>query len=217
MRAIADLIVIGFFWLLRPGEYCATTEGRPFTAHDVQMCINSTVLNLQTCSEADLFAATKVSLVFVTQKNGERNEIITHGRNTICGDICPCRAIARRILHLRNHNALPDAQLCRFYCGPTFGYIHPQAVTDALRAALTSLGPAVVGIKPKEIESRSLRAGGACAMQNGGIPAVEIKNIGRWHSDVMLRYLHNAANPRNETFASRMYEAGFFQFPTTTH
>ena len=52
----------------------------------------------------DLFAETMVMLLFTTQKNDVKGEVVGLDSS---GDplLCPQDALARRIIHLRKHNA----------------------------------------------------------------------------------------------------------------
>jgi hypothetical protein len=87
--AIADMICIAFFFLLRPGEYTGTTlDDTPFRLEDVSAYVRDRKLDLFLCSEAELVAATSVSYTFTTQKNGTRDEKIAQSRsdNSLC---CP--------------------------------------------------------------------------------------------------------------------------------
>jgi hypothetical protein len=68
-HAIADMIIIAFFFLLRPGEYCLSkTDSDPFLLADVQFWIGHQRLNTMTATPAQLLQATFASLTFTTQK-----------------------------------------------------------------------------------------------------------------------------------------------------
>jgi hypothetical protein len=80
--AIADMICITFFFLLRLGEYTGTTsDDTPFCLEDVSAYVRDKKLNMLLCSEAELDAATLVYYTFTTQKNGTRDEKIVQGRS----------------------------------------------------------------------------------------------------------------------------------------
>ncbi len=94
LRAIADMIIIAFFYLLRPGEYTA-----PFTLGNVQIFIDpvaSISLLLMPQSQRRNSFVPHLPLSFTTQKNGVPGEVFC----------CPTLAIAWRVLHLRAHGAL---------------------------------------------------------------------------------------------------------------
>jgi hypothetical protein len=74
---IADMIVIAFFFLLRPGEYTdSTSDLSPFCFKDVQLFIGEQHLNLTTATRASINTATFTTLTFTDQKNGVRGEVI---------------------------------------------------------------------------------------------------------------------------------------------
>jgi hypothetical protein len=76
--AVADMIAIAFFFLLRPGEYTGTnsTESAPFRLCDTQLFHGPVRLDLSTASDAALLGATFATLTFTTQKNGIRGEVV---------------------------------------------------------------------------------------------------------------------------------------------
>ena len=114
-NAIADMIVIAFFFLLRPGEYTASpSDTQPFDFQSVQLFLGPTRLNIDTATDAQLNCATFASLTFDNQKNGVRGEVIGLG---LSGDptLCPVKAITRRIIHLRQHRASPTNPLSMLF------------------------------------------------------------------------------------------------------
>jgi hypothetical protein len=70
--AKADMTILAFFFLLRPGEYtCGSSDTVPFRFQDVQLFIGPTrLLDLVTASIASLRQATFGTLTFTNQKNG---------------------------------------------------------------------------------------------------------------------------------------------------
>ena len=93
IKAIADMIIIAFFFLLRPVEY-TDNEENPFRLEDVQLFIGQNRLNLLSATDAQLLQTRFASLTFTDQKNGVRGEVIGHARS---GDpfLCPVKAIVR--------------------------------------------------------------------------------------------------------------------------
>ena len=215
MTAIVDMAVIAFFFLLRPGEYTGHTADRattPFTMGDVQMFIGSRRLDLLLAPPAELAAATAASLTFTTQKSGVRGEVVHHGCSG-SPSCCPTRALARRILYLRSNAAPPDTPLGTYFSqGPAGHSSHPVTsakITDLLKSSAGILGP-TLGLLPKDISARSLRAGGAMALLCANVDTDMIRLMGRWQSDVMLRYLHLQAQPVMNKFANKMLTGGHY-------
>ena len=213
VQAFADMATIAFFFLLRPGEYTGDAlTNTPFALRDLQLFIGDRRLNTFTASIADLHATTAASLTFTTQKSGVRGEVVMHGRSG-SPHCCPTHAIVRRALHLRLHNAPPDTPLGTYYSSDPAGAPprrHPvlsSDITNLLRTSTAALGPSL-GLLPKDIQARSLRAGGAMALLCAKVDTDIIRLLGRWQSDVMLRYLHLQAQPVMSKFASRMLVGG---------
>jgi hypothetical protein len=161
--AVADMIVLAFFFLLRPGEYTATaSDTTPFRMCDVQLFIGPVRIDPATADEQSLWSATFASLTFTTQKNGVRGEVIGLGRS---GDpeFCPVLCLVRRILHLRHFNAPAETPLATYFSNQKWHPITPADITVTLRLAAAVLGP-TYGFLPKDISARSMRAAGATAL-----------------------------------------------------
>jgi len=215
-KAIADMICLGFFYLLRPGEYTYAKDNTPFHLKDVTLHIGSVVLDLNTATIPELDAATAASLTFTTQKNGVKGEKITQGRS---GDplVCPVKTLVRRVKALRQQNLPGTTPLCSYKHRNRVRHVVSTNVRDALRQAITVLGTHTLDIRPTDVEARSLRAGGATAMLVAGIDSNIIQLVGRWKSDAMLRYLHVSANPAMRQYAAQMFHQGSITFnPGTT-
>lgn len=203
-QATADMAIIAFFFLLRPGEYTGGRSPNPFRLQDVQIFIGSRRLPL-TSPVPDIQAATHVSLTFSSQKNGVRGEILHHGRS---GHrlACPVQAIIRRLLHLRANNAPLPTPLATYFLADRSYPVTATDISSALRLSSTALGPSL-GFLPSDVSARSLRAGGAMALLCANVDTDIIRLLGRWHSDAMMRYLHLQAQPVMQGFASKMLSA----------
>lgn len=212
LQATADMIIIGFFFLLRPGEYTdSPSDTTPFTWGDVQLSTGPLRLDLDTAPDARVLAALSAALTFTTQKNGVENEVIKLGRS---GDpyLCPTLAIARRVLHLRQNNAPKHTPLGRVFTPNGVQSVTPNLITKTLRAAVSFLG-SDLGFLPSEVTARSLRASGATALLVANVDTDVIRLLGRWRSDEMLRYLHLSAEPIMRSFARKMLQAEYTLVP----
>ena len=77
LRAATDMIIVAFFYLLRPGEYTdAPLDTTTVTLGGVQLSIGDVCLDVLTTSEATLFQSRFLSFTFTTQNNGVGNEVI---------------------------------------------------------------------------------------------------------------------------------------------
>lgn len=212
--AIADMLILGFFFLLRPGEYACTSnlESTPFRLCDVRLFLGARRLCVLTTPPDDLLNATFVGLEFTNQKNAVRGEVIGLARSG-SPVWCPVSAVVRRVLYLRPLLAPPTT--------PLYSYLSPTsqawcAVTSAhltthLRAAAHAMG-APFGILPADISARSLRSSGAMALLCSKLDTDQIRLLGRWRSDEMLRYLHVQAYPLVSHLAATMLQHGTYHF-----
>ena len=210
IQCTADMIVLAFFFLLRPGEYTdSSSETTPFTLADAQLFIGDTRINLVTAPDGELLSATFCTLTFTTQKNGVKGEVIGL---SLSGDLslCPVLCLIRRIIHLRNHGALPNTPLSRCLHKGTFTGVTPSIITETLRAAVTFLGASSLGFLSSDVSARCLRAAGANALLIANVDTDIIRMIGRWKSDVMLRYLHLQAEPIMRDYSRKMLMGGAF-------
>ena len=209
IKCTADMISIAFFFLLRPGEYAISpSDSQPFTLNSVQLFRGVSRIDLNVASDAHLLTATFCSLTFDTQKNSVRGEVIGQAPS---GDrlLCPARALARRIIHLRHHNAPPTTPLSKVYGPRGLVSVKPSDITEAIRLAVTYLGPSL-GFLPQDVTARCLRAAGANALLCAGVDTDIIRLLGRWRSDEMLRYLHTQAGPVLRDFSRKMLSGGNF-------
>jgi len=109
--AVLDLLIIGFFFLLRPGEHVYSKDNsHPFCLRDVSFQSPQGTFNATTITADDFSTCTKVHLKFTDQKSGEKGEVITHD-NTTKPIISPFKAISCRVIHLRTNGATGETPL----------------------------------------------------------------------------------------------------------
>jgi hypothetical protein len=115
-NTIADMLTLGFYFLLRPGEYAQTTnpESTPFRMQDIHLQASGHRLNHLQCRYHMLDSATFVCLELTKQKNGIRGELIGLGRSGNPA-FCPVQACINRIKHLRLFHAPPHTPLFAFF------------------------------------------------------------------------------------------------------
>ena len=220
-KAIANLICIAFYFCLRPGEYTGTTtDDQAFALDDVAFFLGSRKLNNDLSPDHEIEAATAVNLTFTTQKNGDRGDVIAHARS---GDplCCPVTSTVRQFMvHRREfrRRRVPyngKIKLASYYNLHNVRVpIKATQITNALRWHAGVLEP-TTGIKPADISARSLRAGGAMALLAGRCDSNIIKLLARWHSDAMMRYLHQQSLPIFQKLASKMFNHGSYSFLPT--
>ena len=120
---------------------------------------------------------------------------------------CAVSAIRRHVEHLRQHGATPDTHLAAVINRTTWSTVCSAKITTALRAATTLLGPQV-GFTPEDVSTRSMGAGSATALLMVCVETDTIQLVVRWSRDVMLSYLHTAAQTFTEGLTSHMVQHG---------
>ena len=223
--ALLDMTIIAFYFLCRPGEYAIssnTDTGRstPFRLADVQFASSGHCnIPATTGSLNDVNRADYVSLTFTDQKNAVRGEAIGHHCN---GEptFSPVKAVRRRVLHLRMHNAPPTTPLHTYYPldrvkGPQPRSISTKDITYHLRLAADAVKH-ITGIPPDRIQAYSLRSGGATALLCANVDKETIQLIGRWKSDAMFRYLRTQAKELSRNHSKQMFAHGHYTFGPTS-
>jgi len=223
-RHTINLIIVAFYWLLRPAEYTETAEqdGRSQADRlcDVQFTIGQTAWEAATpdlpLNDAnDVLALKAASVRFVDQKNAVKGEQIHH-TSTKDEALCPFKALGRIVLHLRKHNAPLDSPLYRHYNqnNKRWYAVKSTHITSALRKAAAKVQP-YTGIDPQLLSARSLRPGGATSLLCANVDPDRIMLLGRWKSDAMFRYLR--AQVTTSGLAQKMLKHGIFTFHPQTY
>ena len=213
-QAVANMICIAFYFCLRPGEYTGTTsDDQAFSLNDVTFFIGPRRLNTELASDAEILAATSIHLTFTTQKNGIKGDVIAHSRS---GDplCCPVTAVIRQFLLHRLHTQHHDGtlKLASYYNSNNVNVrVTASMITSTMRWHAAILQP-TTGISPRSLSARSLRAGGAMALLQGKCDSNVIKLLARWHSDAMMRYLHQQSIPLFDRLAALMFNNGAYSF-----
>ncbi len=147
-QATTDMIILAFFFLLRPGEY-TNNDNTPFCLKDVQLFIGPCCLNLQTSSVAELTQANFGLLTFTDQKNGVRGKVIGQA-STSHSFVCPVKALVQHVLYLRSQNTPPTTPLSRVFNTPA--RVTPSVLTTTFRDCVQYLGPDL-GFLPSQVSA----------------------------------------------------------------
>jgi len=208
-HAIADMLLLGFYFLLRPGEYAYTDnpDAAPFRLCDVHLLIHNRRIHYAQATSQELSRVNYVALEFTTQKNGVRGELVGLG---LSGHPvwCPVKTLVRRVSQLKTFNAPPTTPIYSYF-RQRWQRIDTSLLTTYLRNAVTTLGDRY-GIRSNEGSVRSLQASGAMALLCARVDTDMIRLLGRWRSDEMLRYLHVQSFPLVAPLAHQMLQHGSF-------
>ncbi len=198
-KAIGDLSLIAFYYLLRVGEYTVkstrnrTKQTVQFRLKDVTFFRNDafgTLRQLSRTSPPDHFlTADSATLKLDNQKNGWKGVCIHQHTNGERFN-CPVRALARRVGHIRAHTLMVDIFLSAFFVRGTRFVVTDGDIRKSIKYAATSLGyPTRKGIPIERVDTHSLRSGGANALSLAGYQDREIQKMGRWRSATFKEYI----------------------------
>ena len=218
---VIDLIIVAFFWLLRPAEYTysSTPEARTqaFEFQHIHFTIRGRTYSAPTAplNDATLRDIEYAALEFSDQKNAVRGEQVGHRPNSD-PVLCPVKALGRIALRLRQANAPPTEPMHRHYNRTSQRWYNTKStfITNALRHAARALEQQT-GIAPSLLSARSLRPGGATALLCANAGTDSIMLLGRWKSDAMFRYLRVQA--ATSTFSQTMLDHGAFTFAPSAY
>ena len=201
-QTIGDLALIAFYYLLRIGEY--TVKGRrtgtnlskqtvQFKLEDVKFFKKNkrgTLVCLpNNAPEALIQTADSATLKLDNQKNGWKGVCVHQEAN---GEpfLCPVKALARRVLHLRDHSSTRQTFLSTFYHKGSRFDVCGEDVSKSLKLAATILQyPSTRGIPIDRIDTHSLRSGGANALALSGYSDTQIQKMGRWKGATFKEYI----------------------------
>lgn len=194
--AVADLIIIAFFYLLRVGEYTgATKKDRakkrtvPLRTKDVTLWKDGVPIPHSSSLE-QLLHADSATIKLENTKNGTKNATVH--QYAFGGLICPVAAMARRVHQAHTIDPSGNANLgtTRNRKGKVT-LVSSQDVNAAVKWGALNDGLFNRGYSPKQVSSHSLRAGGAMALKLAGTSDSLIKIMGRWSSDTFITYIHS--------------------------
>jgi hypothetical protein len=141
--ALADMLLLGFFFLLCQSEYAHTSnpDAAPFHLCDMHLFINNRRLHPYHCTIADLRHVNYIGLELTTQKNGVQGEIVGLGL-TGYPIWCPIKALINRVIHLCAHN-VPITTPLYSYHSDHWHHIDTTMLTALISAFVRCHGPAV--------------------------------------------------------------------------
>lgn len=222
-QAIADSILIAFYYLLRVGEY--TCKGKrneskqtvQFRTGDCTFFKKNSLGKLQQLSRwasaEDILAADSATLHLTNQKNGWKNVCINHHHN---GEklLSPTKAIARRYLHIRNNTVKANfltTNLSAYFVDGCKYEVTDKDVRSALKYAAKKLNyPENKGIPIERVDTHSLRGGGANALSLAGYSDREIQKMGRWKSNTFMEYISDQLSNFSEGMSKSMKKRFIF-------
>ena len=219
-RAIGDLVLVAFYYLLRVGEYTIkgsrnnTKQTVQFRLQDVTFFKRDQAGRLRQLGRAaadnDILTADSATLKLDNQKNGWKGVCIHQEHN---GDTyhCPVRALGRRYTHIRLHTHDTSTFLSAFFVNTWRFDVTDRDIRFALKRAAVQLKyPSHKGIPRDRIDTHSLRSGGANALSLAGYSDRQIQKMGRWRSATFKEYIREELACFSEGMSRQMKR--LFQF-----
>jgi len=230
---------MGFYYLLRPGEYAKSHNnardhdnlGKPFRIRHVSFLLKNCkchAAHLLTprcqpcCNDFELSTMYMAMLSFNDQKSATKGDRVC--QQYIGGTLCPSKALYDRVYllidHVGNKTNHPEginAPLYSYFVPATakkkasWANITTSQLTAAVRLAADSC-KGLTGIPPKLINICSLCAGGGTALLCAGVGKDVTKILGRWRSDAVDVYVHTSTHTAAAGFSQKMFDAGGYKF-----
>jgi hypothetical protein len=221
-QTIADLALLGFFYLLRVGEYTrprvvtrngktvSATRTKQFRVKDVGFFKNGVILPRRSRLDI-LITADQGTLKITYQKNGRMGETITHEtvKDAVHG---PVTALARRVHHILSNGGTEDSLLSDYINeAGVWNTVTSTQMRQGVRTSVKTLKLDKNGIDPDLVGVHSLRAGGAMALKLQGVSDTIIQKQGRWTSMTFLQYIHNQIAHLSKSLSTKMSTQLLFQ------
>lgn len=219
-KAVGDLALIAFYYLLRVGEY--TIKGhRNHTKQTVQFRMQDVTFFKRdkdgrlrqlsrSASDAEITTADSATLKLDNQKNGWKG-VCVHQEHNGDSTHCPVRALGRRFVHIRSNTCDSTTYLSAFFVHQARFNVTDKDMRYALKQAASALSyPALKGIPIDRIDTHSLRSGGANALSLAGYSDRQIQKMGRWRSATFKEYIREELACFSEGMSRQMKR--HFQF-----
>ncbi len=217
-RAIGDLTLIAFYYLLRIGEYTCKAKRNEskqtvqFKMEDLTFFKRNESGELRcvprTAPDYIISYADGATLKLDNQKNGWKGVCIFHHANTQ-PYLCPVRALGRRYLHLRHNNATAKETISSYWTSPhNVRSVTAEHITRAVKLAAAMLEyPTRKGIPIERINTHSLRSGGANALALSGYSDTQIQKMGRWRGATFKEYVYEGLSCFSEGMSRSMQQS----------
>ena len=204
-RARAHLLCGAVFFAMRSCEYTYVgtqdRKTRPIEARDITFMIGNRILDHD---DPALHRADSVSINFGDQKSEIRNEEVTQYNNDdpMFNPVIHWASTIRRLQSYPNYD--PSWPVFTFYNGTKFSKLTSTEVLIDIRAAVSAIGPAVLGFTAQDVGTHSVRSSFAMMAYLAKEPVYTIMLIGRWSSTAFLRYIEKQVKEFTRGVSKRM-------------
>ncbi len=158
-----------------------------------------------------------VPITLEQQKKNEKMDRVTL-MDSQDARLCPVRAAAAIVRRIRKYpGSTQDSPISTVTVNGHLKQVTSTHMINALRGAVGAIGEVKLGIKKEDVGTHSIRLGAAMAMYLGECPAFMIMPIGRWSSDVFLRYIRKQVIEFIQNVAKRMLACQNFRHIPDIH
>ena len=194
-KAIGELVLIAFYFLLRVGEYTHHGKGMRRT-QQFRLCdMKFFAVGVEVRLERLKSYQNTVDLVSITidnQKNGKRGQTLSHHAVRGHRGCCPVKALVARACDMLRDGAAQDTLICAYKDSPELQWqnVRSKDIVQAVKDGLKACRSAIRNLPIDRVGSHSLRAGGAMALFINDKDAMTIQRAGRWTSNTFMEYIH---------------------------
>ena len=112
---------------------------------------------------------------------------------SFASDLCPCKALSRRIHHTLSKGGSTESYTCKYRVTSNYPFakVTPTYFKTAIQLSVSALKLHHAGINPDLVGVHYLRAGESMSLKLHGASDTTIMKIGRWSSLTFLMYIHN--------------------------
>lgn len=151
----------------------------------------------------DITKADYLSITFVSQKNGEKNQTVIQHRSK--RSLCPVKAWGSLILLiLAYENTNLSTTINYFESDKKPNYITSEDMINQIRSACQSLGEDKLGFTPEKAGTHSIRSSFAMQLFLAGVKDHIIMLQGRWKSLSFLNYIRPQVQELSKDLSSQM-------------
>jgi hypothetical protein len=141
-KAIGDMTLIAFYYLIRVGEY--TCEGnkstwtQQFQVQDITLWSKNTILDKTLPSLSTLLTqCTAATMNIDNKKNGKRNQSVHHEAKQ--GNTCPVKALIRRLHHISSNTSAGHTIISTYSTQTAGKVLRATDINSEIKAAVIQL------------------------------------------------------------------------------
>jgi hypothetical protein len=151
-----------------------------------------------------IMTAESAMLKLDNQKNGWKGVWVHQEANGEAFN-CPVKALAHRVIHIRENGGDQKALLSAIYVEGVRYNVTGNDISKGLKMAATLLNyPSTRGILIERVDTHSLRSGGANALALSGYLDTQIQKMGRWKVPTFKDYIREELACYSAGMSSKM-------------